>query len=144
MKDFFQYRDSLTEAKFKLPKNKDVYYNDYVSDYTTFEMELEDQDALDVNLSMKDLKKISPASLKGMSKSELEKIAEVIGEDEETLSHMMDILPRLMSNEWDVFDDDEYDSEVKYLKKWQKTLKQHDKLNDQKYKVVDAAMKKAK
>ena len=144
MKDFFTYRESLTEAKFKLPKNKDVYYNDYVSDYTTFEMELEDQDALDVNLSMNDLKKISPASLKGMSKSELEKIAEVIGEDEETLSHMMDILPRLMSNEWDVFDDDEYDSEVKYLKKWQKTLKQHDKLNDQKYKVVDAAMKKAK
>ena len=144
MKDFFQYRGSLKEAKFKLPKNKDVYYNAYVSDYTTFEMELESQDALDVNLSMKDLKKITPATLKGMSKSELEKIAEVIEEDEETLYQMIDILPRLMSNEWDVFEDDEYDDEVKYLKKWQKTLKQHDKLNNQKYKVVDAAMKKVK
>ena len=144
MKDFFTYRESLTEAKFKLPKNKDVYYNDYVGDYTSFAMELEDQDALDVKLSMNDLKKITPATLKGMSKSELEEIEEVREKDEETLYHMMDILPRLMSNEWDVFDDDEYDSEVKYLKKWQKTLKQHDKLNDQKYKVVDAAMKKAK
>ena len=144
MKDFFTYRESLTEAKFKLPKNKDVYYNDYVGDYTSFAMELEDQDALDVKLSMNDLKKITPATLKGMSKSELEEIEEVREKDEETLYHMMDILPRLMSNEWDVFDDDEYDDEVKYLKKWQKTLKQHNKLNDQKYKVIAAAMKKAK
>jgi hypothetical protein len=143
MKDFFQYDDSLTEAKFKLPKNKDVYYRDYVGDYTTFEMELGD-DYTDVNMSMKDLKKITPATLKGMSKSELEKIAEVIEEDEDILATMIDLLPQLISNEWDVFDDDEYADEVKYLKKWQKTLNQHDKLNNQKYKVVDAAMKKAK
>ena len=142
--DFFQYRESLNEAKFKLPNNKQVYYNAYVSDYATFEMELEQQDATDVSLSMKDLKKITPASLKGMSKSELEKIQEVLESDEEVLYQMMDILPQLMSNEWDVFDDDEYDSEVKYLKKWQRTLKQHDKLNDAKMKIIDNAIKKAK
>ena len=143
MKDFFQYIESLTEAKFKLPKNKDVYYNDYVGDYPQFEMELGD-DYTDVNMSMKDLKKITPATLKGMSKSELEKIAEVIEEDEDILATMIDLLPQLISNEWDVFDEDDYDDEVKYLKKWQKTLKQHDKLNNQKYKVVEAELKKAK
>ena len=144
MKDFFQYRESLTEAKFKLPKNKDVYYYDYVADYTSFEMDLEDQDASDVKLSMNDLKKITPATLKGMSKSELLKIAEVIEEDEETLYQMIDILPRLIRGEYDNFEDDEYDDEVKYLKKWQRTLKQHDKLNNQKYKIVQSAIKKAK
>ena len=143
MKDFFQYIESLTEAKFKLPKNKDVYYNDYVGDYPQFEMELGD-DYTDVNMSMKDLKKITPATLKGMSKSELEKIAEVIEEDEDILATMIDLLPQLISNEWDVFDEDDYDDEVKYLKKWQKTLKQHDKLNNQKYKVVEAELEKAK
>ena len=144
MKDFFQYRGSLTEANFKLPKNKDVYYNAYVSDYTSFEMDLEEQDALDVKLSMNDLKKISPASLKGMSKSELEKIEETMEEDEETLAHMMYYLPGLIRGEYDNFEDDEYDDEVKYLKKWQRTLKQHDKLNNQKYKIVQSAIKKAK
>ena len=142
MKDFFEFRE-LSEA-FKIPKNRDVYYNDYVTDYTSFEMDLEDQDALDVKLSMKDLKKITPASLKGMSKSELEKVEEMMEEDEETLYQMMHYLPGLIRGEYDNFDDDEYDDEVKYLKKWQKTLKQHNKLNDQKYKVIAAAMKKAK
>ena len=144
MKDFFKYRESLTEAKFKLPKNKDVYYNDYVSDYTSFMMDLEQDDATDVNLTMNDLKKITPATLKGMSKAELEKIMEVMYEDEDTLGIMLDTLPRLIGNEYDNFDEDDYDDEVKYLKKWQKTLKQHDRLHTQKSKIVDAAIKKAK
>ena len=89
MKDFFQYRDSLTEARKRPGKKKGEDYTDGdLEDSSTYWRNESGQDSMITHVKISDIKKITRASVKKMSSKDKKEMYDLLQDDYEMLDHL--------------------------------------------------------
>ena len=132
MKDFFQYRESLTEAKKKSVYRDELQQFDDLSGLNVLDGSHFRDSPKDLELTFQEVQKINASSVKKMSSSQKSKTLKTLKQDEDWLKWAEIEIDDYQKQNWDNMES----SDRKVLKKFMSTFSKHRKLILNKIKIL--------